>query len=95
VSEARHIPEPGELVYQPQPSWYPVVFALALALALCGIFISFMVPGWIYSAIGIVVALFAFRGMVKTSIRTYYSQPRKQKIRGAVLPVETITPPRS
>jgi hypothetical protein len=94
VSEARHIPEPGELVYQPRPSWHPVVFALALALALCGIFISFMVPGWIYSLIGIVIALFAFRGMVRDSIRSYYSQPRKQKSRGAVLPVETITPPR-
>ena len=93
--EHRHIPEPGEVVYQPRPSWAPAVFAFALALTLCGIFISFMVPGWIYSIIGAVVALFAFRTMIRDAIRSYYGLPRKQHVRGAVLPVETISSPRS
>ncbi len=93
--EHRHIPEPGEVVYQPRPSWAPAVFAFALALTLCGIFISFMVPGWIYSIIGAVVALFAFRKMIRDAIRSYYGLPRKQHVRGAVLPVETISSPRS
>ena len=91
--EHRHIPEPGEVVYQPRSSWAPAVFAFALALTLCGIFISFMVPGWIYSIIGAVVALFAFRTMIRDAIRSYYKLPRKQHVRGAVLPVEQISSP--
>ena len=94
-AERRHIPEPGELVYSPRGSWAPAVLAFALALAVCGIFAEgFMVRGWIYSIIGGVVALFAFRSIVQGSIRSYYKLPRKQSVRGAVLPVEQISPPR-
>ena len=50
-----------------------------------------MLPGWVYSIIGVVVVLFAFRSMVRGAIRDYFRLPRKQKVRGAVLPVETIT----
>jgi hypothetical protein len=90
----RHVPEPGELVYQQSPSWAPAIFAFALALTVCGIFAEgFMVRGWIYSIIGAVVALFAFRSMVRDAIRSFYSLPRKQQVRGAVLPVEQISPP--
>jgi hypothetical protein len=93
--EHRHIPEPGEVVYQPSSSWAPAVFAFALALTVCGIFAEgFMVRGWIYSIIGAVVALFAFRTMARDAIRSYYRLPRKQHVRGAVLPVETISVPR-
>ncbi|HEY2334540.1 MAG TPA: hypothetical protein VGH58_06005 [Solirubrobacterales bacterium] len=92
--EHRHIPEPGELVYQPRSSWAPAVFAFALALAVCGIFAEgFMVRGWIFSIIGGVVALFALRSMIREAIRDYFKLPRKQEARGAVLPVETISPP--
>ena len=52
-----------------------------------------MVRGWIYSIIGGTIALFAFRSMVRGSVRDYYRLPRKQRVRGAVLPVETIGPP--
>jgi hypothetical protein len=94
--EHRHIPEPGELVYQPRSSWAPPIFAFALALTVCGIFAEgFMVRGWIYSIIGGIVALFAFRSMVQDAIRSYYKLPRKQHARGAVLPVEQISAPRS
>jgi hypothetical protein len=96
VSEHRHIPEPGEVIYQPRSSWGPAVFGFALALTICGIFAEgFMVRGWIYSIIGGVIALFAFRSMVQDAIRSYYRLPRKQHVRGAVLPVETISSPRS
>lgn len=92
--EHRHIPEPGELVYQPRSSWAPAVFGFALALTVCGIFAEgFMVRGWIYSIIGAVVALFALRAMIKDAIRDYFRLPRKQQVRGAVLPVEAISPP--
>lgn len=94
--EPRHIPEPGELVYQPRPSWAPAIFAFALALAVCGIFAEgLMVRGWIYSIVGGVIALFALRSMVRDATGSYFRLPRKQRVRGAVLPVERISPPRS
>lgn len=96
MSEHRNIPEPGELVYPPRSSWAPAIFGFALALTVCGIFAEgFMVRGWIYSIIGGVVALFALRSMIRGSIRDYYKLPRKQHVRGAVLPVERISPPAS
>jgi hypothetical protein len=96
MSADRKIPEPGELVYPSRPSWAPAIFAFAAALAVCGIFAEgFMVRGWIYSLIGGVVLLFALRAMVKGATRDYFRLPRRQKARGAVLPVETISPPRS
>lgn len=93
MSEQRQIPEPGELVYPARHSWAPVVFALAAALALCGVFIEFMLPGWIYSILGGIVLLFALRSMIRGATRDYLRLPRKQRVRGAVLPVETISPP--
>jgi hypothetical protein len=95
MSEHREIPEPGELVYAPRPSWAPAFFAFAAALALCGIFAEgFMVRGWIYSIAGVVVLLFALRAMVRSAVRDYFHRPRRQRVRGAVLPVETISPPK-
>jgi hypothetical protein len=95
MAEHRHISEPGELVYRPRPSWAPAIFAFAIALAVCGVFAEgFMVRGWIYSIVGGVVALFALRSMVKEATRSYFSLPRRQHVRGAVLPVEQISPPR-
>ncbi len=92
MSAERSVPEPGELVYRPQPSWLPAILAFALALAVCGIFAPFMAPGWVYSVIGVVTALAVFRRMTRGAVREYFSLPRKQRVRGAVLPVETITP---
>lgn len=95
MSERRKIPEPGELVYPARPSWAPAFFAFAAALAVCGIFAEgFMVRGWIYSIIGVVVLLFALRSMIKSATQDYFKLPRKQRTRGAVLPVETISPPK-
>ncbi|HET8863930.1 MAG TPA: hypothetical protein VFM94_11865 [Solirubrobacterales bacterium] len=96
MSAERKIPEPGELVYPARPSWAPAFFAFAAALAVCGVFAEgFMVRGWIYSIIGLVVLLVALRGMVRSATRDYFRLPRRQHARGAVLPVETISPPRS
>jgi hypothetical protein len=96
MSAERDIPEPGELVYPSRPSWAPAVFAFAAALAVCGVFAEgFMFRGWIYSIVGIVVLLFALRGMIRSATRDYFRLPRKQKVRGAVLPVETVKFPPS
>jgi hypothetical protein len=96
MSEHREVSEPGELVYAPRPSWAPAIFAAAAALAVCGIFAEgFMFRGWIYSIVGVIVLLFALRGMVKGATRDYFRLPRRQHQRGAVLPVETISPPQA
>lgn len=96
MSPDREIPEPGELIYLPRPSWAPVAFAFAAALAVCGIFAEgFMLRGWVYSIAAGVVLLFALRSMIKGATRDYFRLPRKQKTRGAVLPIEKISPPRS
>jgi len=94
-AEHRQIPEPGEVVYAASPSWAPIVFAAGAALAVCGIFAGgFMFAAWIWSLIGIVLLLVALRSLVKGATGTYFRLPRKQQARGAVLPVETISPPR-
>lgn len=94
MSDHREIPEPGETIYAPRPSWAPVFFGFAVAAMVCGIYAEgFMVRGWIYSIVGAVVFLFAFRNLVKGAIRDFFRLPRRQRVRGAVLPVETISPP--
>ena len=95
VGHESEIPEPGELVYPPRPSWAPACFAFGAAGAVCGIFDEgFMFRGWIYAIVGVVVLLCALRAMIKSTTRAYFRLPRRQHTRGAVLPVETISPPR-
>ena len=95
MSEHRSIPEPGELVYAPRPSWLPAFLAFALALAVCGVYAEgFMVRGWIYSLIGLVAALFFVRALIRGAVHDFFRLPRRQRARGAVLPVETIQPPK-
>lgn len=95
MSEHRDIPEPGELVYAPRPSWAPAFLAAGVAVMVSGIYAQgFMVRGWIFSIVGALVFLVAFRSLVQGAVRDYFRLPRRQKVRGAVLPVETIQPPR-
>lgn len=94
-AEHRDIPEPGELVYAPRSSWLPAFLAFAIALVVCGVYAEgFMVRGWVYSVIGGIAALFIFRAIVRGSESDFFRLRRKQKVRGAVLPVETISPPK-
>lgn len=94
MNEPRNIPEPGELVYMPRPSWAPAFFALGVAGMVSGIYANgFLFPAFAYVIAGVVFFLAAFRSLVRGAIRDYSRLPRKQKVRGAVLPVETISPP--
>ncbi len=94
MTERHDTPEPGELIYTARSSWAPAVFAFAAAVAICGIFAEgFMVRGWNYSIIGVVVLLFACRAMVRGATHDYFRLPRSQRLRSAVLPVEPIQPP--
>ena len=97
MSEHRHISEPGELVYTAKPSWAPAFLAVGLLGLVAGIYAAgFIFPPVVYAFVGAIVALGAFRSLVRGAIGGYYRLPRKQQARSAALPVETISaPPRS
>jgi len=94
MAEHRHVPEPGEVIYTPSPSWAPVFFAIGAVGLVCGIFAAgFIFSPIVYAIVGAIVILAAFRGIVSGSIRDYYRLPRRQETRSAALPVETISSP--
>jgi hypothetical protein len=74
-------PEATELIYLPEPSWGPALFALGLAGVGAGIFVWFP-----YGVIGAVIALVAFKRMLDAARRTSERLPREQKLTTAVLP---------
>ena len=95
MAEHRHVPEPGELVYPPKSSWAPAFLALGALGLVCGVFASgFIFAPVVYGVIGAVIALAAFRSLVRGAIRDYFRLPRSQKPRSAALPVETISVPK-
>jgi hypothetical protein len=94
MTEQREISEPGELLYAPRPSWAPAFFALGAVGAVCGIYAGgFGIPPWVYSIIGGIILIAALWSMFSGARRDFYRLPRRQRVRGAVLPVETIGPP--
>jgi uncharacterized membrane protein YfcA len=96
MAEHRHVPEPGELIYTPQPSWGPVFLAAGAVGLIAGVFAAgFIFSPFIYAIVGAILLLAAFRVIVRGSVRDYYRLPRRQESRGAALPVETISGPPS
>jgi hypothetical protein len=94
MSEHRQIPEPGELIFTPQPSWGPVFFAAGALGLIGGIYAAgFIFPPFIYAIVGAILALAAFRSLVRGGIRGYYRLPRRQHVPSAALPVETLAAP--
>jgi uncharacterized membrane protein len=82
------------MVYAPKPSWGPAFFALGLLGLVGGIYAAgFIFPPIVYVVVGAVFALAAFRNMVRSAIRGYFSLPRRQHVPSAALPVETISAP--
>jgi hypothetical protein len=94
MSEHRYITEPGEMVYTPRPSWGPVFMALGAVGLIAGIYAAgFIFPPFIYAIAGAIFLLAGFRNVVRSAIRDYFRLPRRQRVRGAALPVETISVP--
>ena len=94
MPEHRHVPEPGEMIYTPRPSWGPAFFAAGAAGLVCGIFAAgFIFSPFVYAIVGAIFILAAFRTIVRGSIRDYYRLPRHQDTRGAALPIEPISAP--
>jgi predicted PurR-regulated permease PerM len=96
MSEHRHIPEPGEMVYTPRSSWAPAWFAVGALALVCGIYAAgFIFSPFIYAIAGAIIALFAFRALAKSAIAEYFRLPRRQHVRGSALPVEALKSPKS
>jgi len=82
------------MIHAPQPSWAPVFFALGVTGLVAGTYAAgFIFQPLVYAVVGAVLVLAAFRSLVRGSIRNYYGLPRKQRVRSAALPVETIVFP--
>ncbi len=91
MSDHTRIPPASETIQAPRPSWGPAFFAAGAIGAVAGIYANgFVFSAFIWSYIGIIVMLFAFRAIVKSSVRSYFSLPRRQESRPATLPVEQI-----
>jgi hypothetical protein len=91
MSEQTRIPPASETIQTPRSSWGPAFFALGATGAVAGIYANgFVFSAFIWSYIGIIVMLFAFRAIVRSSVRGYFSLPRRQEARPATLPVEQI-----
>lgn len=94
MTEHRHIPEPGETIHTPRPSWAPAFFAIGALGLVGGIYAEFVFAPYIYAVLGAIVVLAAFRSLVRGAIRDHYRLPRHQETRGAALPVETVILPK-
>jgi hypothetical protein len=91
MSEHTRIPRSSETLQTPRPSWGPPLFAVGAIGAVAGIYANgFVFSAFIWSYIGIILMLFAFRAIVRTSVRGYFSLPRRQEARPATLPVDQI-----
>lgn len=80
------------MVYMPQPSWAPIFFAVGVLGLVCGTYAAgFIFAPYIYAVVGAVLLLAALRSLTRGAVRGYFRLPRRQKVRGAALPVEQIT----
>jgi hypothetical protein len=77
--------EPGELVYVPEPTWYPVLFAAGLAGVLVSLF-----TWWPYGVVGGAVAIVALIAMIRHGRQDFDRLPRSQRITPGQLPPATL-----
>jgi membrane-associated phospholipid phosphatase len=79
---------PPELIYVPEPSWYPALIAFGLAAVVGSLF-----TWWPYGVIGGLVALFALVGWIREARESFVRMPRRQRLTAAVIPAETLKRP--
>lgn len=91
MSADEKAPAASEQVYSPRPSWGAAFFAAGATVAVCGIYAEgFMFRGWVWAIFAGIVALFALRSLIRGAVHDFFRLPRRQKTRGAVLPVTAI-----
>jgi Flp pilus assembly protein TadB len=66
------VPEPGEAVHLPEPSYLPVLTALAVTIALVGIVIS-----WVLVAIGVVLLVIVVTRWIRQTREEISELPRR------------------
>jgi hypothetical protein len=81
--------EPSELVYLPQPSWYPALVAAGIGGVVASLF-----TWWPYGVIGAVVALVALVAWIRESRRDFSRLPRRQRSTAAVIPAVPLQRPK-
>jgi hypothetical protein len=88
MTDARSNGVPPELIYLPQPSWYPALIAFGLAAVVGSLF-----TWWPYGVAGGLVALFALGGWIRDARRDFERLPRRQRLTATVIPAETLRLP--
>ena len=81
--------EPGELIYLPEPSWYPALVAAGLA----GVAIS-LFTWWPYGVVGAIVELVAAIAWIRHARESFARLPRRQRPVTAPLPPTQLRPRR-
>jgi hypothetical protein len=81
MRDGRRAAQPTEFVYVPGPSWAPVLAAGGLAVVAIGLF-----TGFVYAAVGGVIALASLWAWVRGAGRDIGRLPRQQRVSTAVLP---------
>jgi len=77
-----------ELVYLPEPSWYPPLVALGITAIVGSLF-----TWWPYGVAGAIVAIVAAIGWARQSHRAYESLPREQRVTLGNIPPSTLQRP--
>jgi hypothetical protein len=81
MADPRQNGERTELVYIPEPSWFPILMAFGLA----GIFASFF-TWWPYGVLGLVLVLAGLRTWFNEASNDYSKLPRRQRVATSVIP---------
>ena len=85
MDDDRRNGQPVELIYLPEPSWWPALLAAGLAGVLISLF-----TWWPYGAVGAIVALVALWGWVRSSREGFSRLPRRQRAATAVIPAAPL-----
>ena len=79
----------SELVYLPEPSWFPPLVAVGLAGVVGSIF-----TWWPYGVAGALVALVALFGWARQAHRNYEVLPREQRVTVGAIPPSPLRRPK-
>lgn len=85
MSPADSSTEPTELIYEPSPSWAPILVAAGIAMLAAA---SWM--GWIMAVIGAFILLLGARSWWRSSSDEYSRMRRDQRTDTAVIPAEPV-----
>ncbi len=85
MSPADSSTEPTELIYEPSPSWAPILVAAGIAMLAAA---SWM--GWIMAVIGAFILLLGAGSWWRRSSDEYSRMRRDQRTDTAVIPAEPV-----